>query len=773
MQKVFVLLFASIIYLYAGSIDKRTLDLDAPGLAKTASFFEYETFANNCLDVTLISGGYFTIGTNSGTVENTLDDRCALLFGHPYAKTSYPVFSVDGQWFKLDEYFPVLSSEMLVKQSDSLIILVEEDQLFQLEFCLSPGVVENKLEISINITNLDSLSHNFGMGLVLDPGIGKWGDGFIYYDDVFISDDVIFTDWPEDLPLNIYEKSVGAKGINFSVDFDSIPPDKIIAANWADLYSSSGPEFTENPLGKIYDLTTKIIWDETEIEPSNSIKKSTTFTLNDPDFTTDTFMRWDLASFLTMENNRLFPRDYETSFEIHNLTDSNLDDIDLKIEIPIGFSLGESESHISIPLGAPAYPQVNLQSNLVYEDYIVGLTARLEEDGVVLDEITRNVYLPATALTDTGLTITDDSLSVVGFPEVNLIFGAEVDQSEQKILNLQKENIFLYENDTRLHDYELDKYAVRGSDLADIVFVLDCSGSMGDNINAVRNNLNEFADSLTAKGYDYQIGVVTFSTTVDDVWDFTNDIDQIKSNLSGISLWGGVENSPAALYKASELSWRPGSKRNIIWITDEPYPEDVYTKEEIVNRMLYMGITVHGVGLNNLQTEWFNPIVMPTGGNFYDIFGNFRDILLDVTDFNSQFLYSIIYDSPNTETGSNTIKLELHYEGLGGNKIFMYEPPAGTPGINSLVCYPNPFNPTITFKFATQNILKGDIIIYNMLGQRIKKIPITKNSPQQITWNASDDHGKSIVSGVYIVRLSFTGIDGKKHDQSARILHLK
>ena len=52
--------------------------------------------------------------------------------------------------------------------------------------------------------------------------------------------------------------------------------------------------------------------------------------------------------------------------------------------------------------------------------------------------------------------------------------------------------------------------------------------------------------------------------------------------------------------------------------------------------MLEKGITVNGVGLIELQTDWFDPVVIPTNGNFYDINGNFRDILLDVSNMPSQ-----------------------------------------------------------------------------------------------------------------------------------------
>jgi hypothetical protein len=206
-------------------------------------------------------------------------------------------------------------------------------------------------------------------------------------------------------------------------------------------------------------------------------------------------------------------------------------------------------------------------------------------------------------------------------------------------LNLRKENVFLYENEKRVSKFEFDKYAKGGSSLADVVFVLAYSGSMSNEINWVRSYLGVFADSLKARGYDFRIGVATFSTAVDDAWDLTDDVEQIKRNLASVDLWGDVEDSTAALYRASQLSFWPGSRRNIIWITNEPYPEHSYTKQQIVDRMLAMDITVHGVGLTDLQTDWFNPIVLPTGGNFYDINGNFRDILLDVSRMASQDRY--------------------------------------------------------------------------------------------------------------------------------------
>ena len=331
----------------------------------------------------------------------------------------------------------------------------------------------------------------------------------------------------------------------------------------------------------------------------------------------------------------------------------------------------------------------------------------------------------------------------------------------------------IYENDVKIKDFSLTKYSGGGSILADVVFVLDVSGSMGDEIDQVRTYLGEFGDSLQARGYDFKIGVVTFSTTVDHVWEFTDDIEQIRQNLASISLWGGIEDSPAALYRASELNFRAGSRRTIIWITDEPYPEHSYTKEQIVNRMLSMDITVHGVGLTNLQTEWFNPIVLPTSGNFYNITGNFRDILLDVARLEAQDKYQITYTSPVEGTTLRQVLLKVHYAGLGGSAEFNYSPPTQVLLHRRLSCFPNPFNPEIKINISELDGLQGEVAIYNLLGERIRQYSLTNESYRQIIWNAHDESGRPASTGFYLVQLSLLDSRGRAFRETQKILYLK
>ena len=480
-------------------------------------------------------------------------------------------------------------------------------------------------------------------------------------------------------------------------------------------------------------------------------------------------MRWDMPAALSLENNMLFPRKLNTLVRAMNTSTSGKSNLSIAIEYPDEFYGTETVDNFFIPAQSSAYKKIVVNSRERYEDLIVPITIVCKNGSTVLDRLTREIFIPATPVSDEGLIVSIDSVITTDYPELSLVFGGENQETGQRLLNLQKENIFLYENEQRVREFSMAKFGGGGSRLVDVCFVLDCSGSMGDNIAAVRNNLGEFADSLRERGFDYRVAVVTFSTTVDDVWDFTDNIELMKQRLAGVDLWGGEEDSPSALYRASELSWRPGSKRNIIWVTDEPYPERNYTQEQIVNRMLSMDIRVHGVGLLNLQTDWFNPIVLPTGGNFYDIFGNFRDVLLDVARLKSQDRYIATFQLSGS--APHNIRLKVHYAGLGGETQVTIN---GSGGLaKQFVCYPHPLNPSVKILVNAFDGIEGHVAIYNLLGQRIRFFPLTPQQSSEIVWNALDQDGLPVSSGFYIVTLSMRTADGQLKQESRKVLYLK
>jgi len=409
------------------------------------------------------------------------------------------------------------------------------------------------------------------------------------------------------------------------------------------------------------------------------------------------------------------------------------------------------------------------------------LTARLEVDGEIIDEIFRNVYIPATPVSDSGLVVSVDSLITSDFPEVKFIFKAINESNEYLISNIQKENVFLYENGSRIENYKLMEDTTGGVSAADIVFVLDVTGSMGNEIAEVKDNIIEFADSLQRRGVNYRLGMVTFLDEIENIYAWTNDVQEFQSYVADQYAHGGgdgPENSLDALMAATKFDFRPNAKRVIIWITDNSYHENDWatslTKTEVMDELLSNEITTHCIGAQAYKSSYYDPILLATGGDYFDIYGNFRDILLTISRFNSSGKLLIAYDSPSTSPGTNYVQLDIRYQGLGGSTEFNYEVSGSKSAEHvSLKCFPNPFNPTITFQIQSHSFTSGNITIFNILGQRVKTFTLLNDSPDRIIWNAKNEFGRSVVSGLYIVQLSLKNKDGKMYNETARILHLK
>jgi hypothetical protein len=82
-----------------------------------------------------------------------------------------------------------------------------------------------------------------------------------------------------------------------------------------------------------------------------------------------------------------------------------------------------------------------------------------------------------------------------------------------------------------------------------------------------------------------------------------------------------------------------------------------------------------------------------------------------------------------------------------------------------LTPYPNPANPSTTFRFALTEASRVNLHIYNILGQRVRTLmDETKPAGQwEARWDGQNDRGVPVSSGVYIVQMTATA--GNKAQQ--------
>ena len=69
--------------------------------------------------------------------------------------------------------------------------------------------------------------------------------------------------------------------------------------------------------------------------------------------------------------------------------------------------------------------------------------------------------------------------------------------------------------------------------------------------------------------------------------------------------------------------------------------------------------------------------------------------------------------------------------------------------------YPNPFNPVTNIIYDIPEVTDVTLEIYNVMGQRVRTLAQGSHEPgrYQIVWNATNDFGQGLSSGMYIYRI--------------------
>jgi hypothetical protein len=87
------------------------------------------------------------------------------------------------------------------------------------------------------------------------------------------------------------------------------------------------------------------------------------------------------------------------------------------------------------------------------------------------------------------------------------------------------------------------------------------------------------------------------------------------------------------------------------------------------------------------------------------------------------------------------------------------------PGYSLSQNYPNPFNPETDISFSLPEKTEASLVIYNMLGEKIKTLMTgyMRTGTHTIHWNGRDEAGNSVASGIYFYRLKTGGfVETKK-----------
>lgn len=128
----------------------------------------------------------------------------------------------------------------------------------------------------------------------------------------------------------------------------------------------------------------------------------------------------------------------------------------------------------------------------------------------------------------------------------------------------------------------IKKEALHKKRRADVMFVLDCTGSMEGEIQAIKDSISDFADTITSQGVRVRVGLVEFRDRLNGEDHrallfkgqvFTDDPIIFRSAVAPLKATGGgdaPESSLDALMLALRQPFSDDAEKVIVLITDAP-----------------------------------------------------------------------------------------------------------------------------------------------------------------------------------------------------------
>lgn len=184
-------------------------------------------------------------------------------------------------------------------------------------------------------------------------------------------------------------------------------------------------------------------------------------------------------------------------------------------------------------------------------------------------------------------------------------------EASKKLAAISEEIIFCKGPSALVGDIEKILQRFENKDKMDVIFAIDGTGSMEDDLYALKHELVPSMKQLF-DGSEAQFGILYYRDYDEyvsgaykelpvHIFDFGKDLNNFSMNLNSITAYGGGD-TPEAVYEAifaaaDGFNWREGSERRIILIGDaEPHPEPrgtgLYSKEYVMNLASQKGIKV-------------------------------------------------------------------------------------------------------------------------------------------------------------------------------------
>ncbi len=187
--------------------------------------------------------------------------------------------------------------------------------------------------------------------------------------------------------------------------------------------------------------------------------------------------------------------------------------------------------------------------------------------------------------------------------------------ASEKISEISEKMLYSHGPETLIEDIGSLLKSFKGAEKLDIVFAIDATGSMLNDIEKLRSDLIPEIKNIFDKNDDVRLAILFYRDYGDTFkymdlpvkcFNFTSDLDTFKQQLNSVKILGREGGDiPEAVYEAmfaaSEFyKWRGDAQKEIILIGDaQPHPTPrgtgKYSKDYVMNVVKSRNIKIHSI----------------------------------------------------------------------------------------------------------------------------------------------------------------------------------
>ncbi len=321
-----------------------------------------------------------------------------------------------------------------------------------------------------------------------------------------------------------------------------------------------------------------------------------------------------------------------------------------------------------------------------------------DPSGVTVPTTTKNNILPSATFTAVGNRV---KLNLLGLLDPTtqqpIIFNYDAS-------NPQNSNLFVQE-DGVVKGLKVTKVGTGNVLTADVVFLVDNSGSMDQEADSVAASIIEFANFLQASGLDVKFAVVGFSvsgdingginfTTAQKLSTYLNhsygtyrtegfsgpDSAALETRAYNFGYAGDENGVMAAFFADSVYSWRPGAQRVMVLFTDEPTQnmDGIHWTNAQACSLLSGKTTIHTIYSSDTTYSSWNQynerpweVSICTGGTYKFIPYNAAGLSLKDLPVAGALANSYLVEYVTSQTGkAHTVKVTVFTSTADGAQTF-------------------------------------------------------------------------------------------------------